>query len=150
MEYYDPARTVRYRMAGVQGRRTRRRRVEWGWAWIVLPCAMLNLDALRSESAAIRAQTRKPFNATSAAIRRRWRTLTRGGIAVTFAPYDREFGIDAESVPIGAGRSPLSDEAADLLGEFEPPVVSFHFGPPSAGWLARVEVWGAKIWSLSH
>ncbi|PMP74359.1 MAG: hypothetical protein C0183_21460 [Roseiflexus castenholzii] len=69
---------------------------------------------------------------------------------MTFAPYYREFGIDAESVPIGAGRSPLSDEAADLLSEFEPPVVSFHFGPPSARLLARVEVCGAKIWSLSH
>ena len=39
----------------------------------------------------------------------------------------------------------LLDLAADVLAEFEPPVVSFHFGLPSADLLARVRRWGAKV-----
>ena len=42
---------------------------------------------------------------------------------------------------------PFDVEAADLLSEFRPPVVSFHFGLPSADLLARVRGWGAKILS---
>lgn len=32
-----------------------------------------------------------------------------------------------------------------MLDEFKPAVVSFHFGLPSAGLLARVRAWGSKI-----
>lgn len=111
-----------------------------------LPCATLGLDAMRSELAAIRAQTSKPFNVnffchtppTADAQREAaWRAA--------LAPYYREFGIDAERVPSGTGRSPFSAEAADVLSEFEPPVVSFHFGLPSTELLARVRAWGAKV-----
>ena len=42
---------------------------------------------------------------------------------------------------------PFSSEAADLLNEFKPAVVSFHFGLPSAALLARVKAWGSKILS---
>lgn len=31
------------------------------------------------------------------------------------------------------------------LERFRPPVVSFHFGVPSAGLLARVKSWGSKV-----
>ncbi len=34
---------------------------------------------------------------------------------------------------------------ADLLAEFKPPVVSFHFGLPSEALLAQVRGWGAKV-----
>src|SRR6185503_11315150 len=42
---------------------------------------------------------------------------------------------------------PFDDDAADLLAQFMPPVVSFHFGLPSTLLLARVKAWGAKILS---
>lgn len=113
-----------------------------------LPCALLSIDAMRSELAAIRAQTRKPFNvnffchATPATDARReaaWRAA--------LAPYYREFGIDADSVPAGPGRTPFNAELADVLAEFRPPVVSFHFGLPAPDLLARVKSWGAKVLS---
>ena len=44
-------------------------------------------------------------------------------------------------------RAPFSAEAADVLAEFAPPVVSFHFGLPAEPLLARVRAWGAKILS---
>ena len=58
------------------------------------------------------------------------------------SPYYKEFGIDADSIPTGPGRAPFSSEAADVLEEFKPAVVSFHFGLPSAELLARVKILG--------
>ncbi len=113
-----------------------------------LPCAMLGLDAIRSELAAIKAQTSKPFNVNffchvpptpNAEREAAWRVM--------LAPYYKEYGIDAGSIPVGPGRSPFTAEAADVLGEFKPAVVSFHFGLPSSELLARVKAWGTKILS---
>jgi nitronate monooxygenase len=111
-----------------------------------LPCAMLGLDAMRTELTAIKARTGKPFNvnffchrplAPSAEREAAWRT--------TLAPYYKEYGIDADKIPAGPGRAPFSAEAADVLEDVKPAVVSFHFGLPSAELLARVRAWGSKI-----
>lgn len=111
-----------------------------------LPCAMLTPEVLRAELAAIRAGTDKPFNvnffchtppAPDAAREAAWRK--------TLTPYYREFGIDADSIAAGPGRAPFSAAIADIVEEFAPPVVSFHFGLPEPDLLARVRGWGAKI-----
>jgi nitronate monooxygenase len=65
------------------------------------------------------------------------------------APYYAEFGIDPASITAGPGRRPFSADAADVLEEFEPPVVSFHFGLPAPELLARVKRWGAKVLSTA-
>src|SRR5262249_8043213 len=65
----------------------------------------------------------------------------------TLAPYYAELGLDGSAVPAGATRAPFSAEAADVLAEFQPAVVSFHFGLPPAELLARVRAWGAKVLS---
>jgi len=111
-----------------------------------LPCAMLSVEAMRNELAAIRAATERPFNVNffvhtpPAADPRReasWRAA--------FAPYYREYGIDPESIPAGPGRAPFTAEAADALEEFKPAVVSFHFGLPPADLVRRMQKWGCKI-----
>lgn len=113
-----------------------------------LPCAMLSLDALRNELSAIKTQTRKPFNvnffchappASSGEREAAWRA--------TLSPYYKEYGIDAHAIPRGPGRAPFRSEVADVLEEYRPPVVSFHFGLPSAELLTRVKASGAKILS---
>jgi nitronate monooxygenase len=113
-----------------------------------LPCAALDLDAIRNELAAIKAQTARPFNVNffcheppepSAEREAVWRAA--------LARYYREFGLEAGTVPAGPGRAPFTAEAADVLNEFRPAVVSFHFGLPSAALLARVRTWGSKILS---
>ena len=112
-----------------------------------LPCAMLSLEAMRSELRAIREQTARPFNvnffchtppAFDAEREAVWRAV--------LAPYYQALGIDAGAT-VGGSRAPFSAEAAEVLSEFEPPVVSFHFGLPAADLLARVRSWGAKILS---
>ena len=111
-----------------------------------LPCAMLSLDTMRGELAAIKAQSTKPFNVNffchappkpSAEREAAWRAA--------LSPYYQEYGIDADTIPVGPGRAPFSAEAADVLDEFKPAVVSFHFGLPSADLLARVRAWGSTI-----
>ncbi len=113
-----------------------------------LPCAMLGIDAMRDELMTIKKQTDKPFNVNffchvqptpSAEREAAWRA--------TLAPYYKEFAIDADSIPAGPGRAAFNAEAADVLEEFKPAVVSFHFGLPSADLMARVRSWGTKILS---
>lgn len=111
-----------------------------------LPGAMLTLEALRRELTALRALTTKPFNVNffchtpplpDTAREAAWRTI--------LAPYYAEFGVDASEVVAGPGRAPFTAEAADVLREFEPAVVSFHFGLPEADLLSRVRAMGATI-----
>jgi nitronate monooxygenase len=115
-----------------------------------LPCAMLSADALCRELEAIRAQTSQPYNVNffchaqpqpDAAREAAWRAA--------LAPYYAEYGIDPGAVAAGPARLPFGAETADVLGGFKPPVVSFHFGLPSAELLGRVRSWGAKILSTA-
>jgi len=113
-----------------------------------LPCAMLGLDAMRTELAAIKAQCGEPINVNffchvpplpSGEREGAWRAA--------LSPYYKEFGIDADTIPSGPGRIPFSSEAADLLSELKPAVVSFHFGLPSPALVERVKGWGSKVLS---
>src|SRR5438477_9611084 len=69
-----------------------------------LPCAMLSLEAMRAELAAIRTQTTRPFNvnffchkppAPDPERDAAWRTR--------LAPYYQELGIEPAGVPAGPG-----------------------------------------------
>lgn len=113
-----------------------------------LPCAMLSIEAMLEEIARIRAQTDRPYNlnffchrppAVDAERERRWREA--------LAPSYRALGLDPSAIPEGAGRAPFSAAMADALDAIRPPVVSFHFGLPSAELLERVRGWGSRILS---
>jgi nitronate monooxygenase len=111
-----------------------------------LPGAMLGPDALRRELAHIAAHTTRPFNVNffchvpptpSDTRDAEWRAV--------LAPYYRELELDLATVSAGTRRRPFNAEAADVLDDFKPAVVSFHFGLPSAELLARVRAAGSKI-----
>jgi nitronate monooxygenase len=113
-----------------------------------LPCAMLTVEVMRKELAAIRAATDRPYNvnffthtppAADAKREAAWRAA--------LTPYYREYGIDPNKIPAGPGRAPFTAEAAEALEEFKPAVVSFHFGLPPASLLERLRAGGAKILS---
>ncbi|MFZ1834542.1 MAG: nitronate monooxygenase, partial [Pseudomonadales bacterium] len=111
-----------------------------------LPCAMLSHEALRAELRAIRAHTDKPFNVNffcHAAPRPD--ALREAAWRAELAPYYGEFGIDPASIVEGPGRAPFSHDTADVLEEFKPPVLSFHFGLPAPDLVARARAMGAKI-----
>jgi len=113
-----------------------------------LPCAMLTPDGMRKELASLRAATPKPINVNffchtpprpDAAREAGWRAA--------LAPYFHQYGIDAAAIPAGPGRSPFSVEAVEVLEEFKPEVVSFHFGLPAPDVLARLKRMGARVLS---
>jgi nitronate monooxygenase len=113
-----------------------------------LPCALLNGDQMRAEMEAIRRKTPRPINVNffchrppepNADRERAWRERLK--------PYYIELGLDPDAPPQGATRRPFDSAACDLVAEFKPEVVSFHFGLPDRGLLARVKATGAKILS---
>lgn len=113
-----------------------------------LPAAMLSVDTLRAEIAAIKAQTDRPFNVNffchtppepSPDREAAWR--------VALAPYYKEYGLDIDAIASGPGRTPFSSDIADAVEDLKPAVVSFHFGLPQPALLARVKAWGSKILS---
>ncbi len=113
-----------------------------------LPCAMLSTEQMRTEFAKIRAATSKPYNANffchtppepDAAREAAWRAA--------LSKYYREFGIDPSKIIAGPGRAPFSAEAADVIEEFKPTVVSFHFGLPEQRLLERIKASGCIVLS---
>jgi len=113
-----------------------------------LPAAMLSPEALRQELAAIQARTNRPYNVNffchvpperDAEREAAWRAK--------LAPYYRELCVEASASVAGGGREPFGPEAADVLEDFRPAVVSLHFGLPAPELLARVRRWGAKVLS---
>jgi nitronate monooxygenase len=112
------------------------------------PCAMLAPDGIRKELQAIAASTTRPFNVNffvhkhpvpDSAREAAWRQQ--------LAPYFAEYGIEPAAIEDGPARMPFDDAAADVLEDFKPPVVSFHFGLPSAELMRRVKSWGSKVLS---
>ena len=111
-----------------------------------LPCALLTPDGIGGEIAALTRHTSAPYNvnffchtppAPDADREQHWRAL--------LAPYYREFDIDPDDIPAGPRRTPFDHDAVDVLAQFTPPVVSFHFGLPSNDLLTRVRQWRPVI-----
>ena len=111
-----------------------------------LPCAMLSLDVIRDELNEIRSHCDHPYNvnffchtppAEDAEREAAWRD--------ELAPYYAEYEIDSTSIPAGQRRDPFSREAFELLQDFSPPVVSFHFGLPAVDLLDGVKAMGSKV-----
>ena len=113
-----------------------------------LPCATLSVDAMRKELAALRAQTTKPFNVNFFShVQPELESGRETAWRAALSPYFKEYGIDVSTIPAGPGRTPFGAEAADVLSEVRPAVVSFHFGLPAPDLLARARSCGAKILS---
>jgi nitronate monooxygenase len=118
-----------------------------------IPAAMLSTAQLRGELQALKDARVDVYNvnffchtppdpstAAHAAQQLAWRC--------TLQPFYREFGLTPPAeTACAAAREPFSAAACDVLEAFRPPVVSFHFGLPSAALLARVKGWGACVLS---
>ena len=81
-----------------------------------LPCAMLDLDAMRKELTAIRAQTTKPFNVNFFCHAQPEVSVEREAAwRAALSPYFAEYGIDASTIAAQARRQPFGVDAAEVL-----------------------------------
>lgn len=113
-----------------------------------MPAAMLSSDQLREELKTVRQHSSRPFNvnffchqppAPNEQRARDWKNLLE--------PYYRELGADFDAPTPVSNRAPFDSAACEVLEEFRPAVVSFHFGLPEKSLLDRVKATGAKILS---
>ena len=58
--------------------------------------------------------------------------------------YYVQMGLDHDVAVLSSNRTPFDDKMCDLVVEFQPEVVSFHFGLPDRNLLSRVRRTGAK------
>ena len=111
---------------------------------------MLAPDALRTELAALAANTSRPYNVNFFCHASPKPDEQRESVwRARLSPYFTELGIDPATIADAPARLPFNDAAADVLSEFRPTVVSFHFGLPSSELLDKVRRWGARILSTA-
>jgi nitronate monooxygenase len=134
-------------MAGVQDHRLALAACESGILGS-LPAAMLSLDSLERELRFLTQGTARAYN-VNFFCHEEPPDVQQGHEAWVgvLKPYFDEWEVPVASALPGAGRSPFSHAAADVLEVFRPPVVSFHFGLPGADLLARVKSWGSVVLS---
>jgi len=115
-----------------------------------LPGAMLGPEALRAEMTTIAARTDRPYNVNffchtppspDAARDAAWHAL--------LAPYYAELGVAPSSAATGGQRTAFDADAAAVVVEMRPAVVSFHFGLPDDDLLRVVKGCGAAVISTA-
>ena len=113
-----------------------------------LACALLSVEQARKELETIRQKTSRSINANffchqppreDRARETSWRQRLDA--------YFVELGLDSNTPLPNTNRAPFDDKMCDLVMEFHPEVVSFHFGLPDKNLLRRVREAGAKILS---
>lgn len=111
-----------------------------------MPAAMLSIEQLREELNTIRQHTQRPFNVNFFCHQppppdeqraREWKNLLE--------PYYRELGVDFDAPTPVSNRAPFDNAACEVIEEFRPAVVSFHFGLPEKSLLDRVKATGRKF-----
>lgn len=111
-----------------------------------LPCAMLSPEQMRNELGIIRQRTSRPINLNffchqparaDPARETTWKQRLES--------YYLELGLDPQAPVPAVARAPFDSAMCDLVQEFRPEVVSFHFGLPERALLDRVKATGAKI-----
>ena len=111
-----------------------------------LACALLSVEQARRELETIRRKTARPINVNffchpqppgDPAREMNWRRHLEA--------YYTQMGIDHNVAVLSSNRAPFDDKMCDLVLEFQPEVVSFHFGLPGRNLLGPVRRTGAKI-----
>ena len=136
-------------MAGVQGSELAIAVSEAGGLGS-LPCGMLSIEQITNEIELFKSASDKPFNLNffchempeyNPVRHKKWQD--------TLKPYFLEAGAKCVSQPNAASRVPFNHDIADAIEPFSPPIISFHFGLPDKGLLARIKRWGAVVISTA-
>ena len=111
-----------------------------------LACALLSEEHARRELETIRRKTSRPINVNFFCHRQpRADPAREMNCRRRLESYYVELGLDLNAAALSSNRAPFDDKMCDLVLEFDPEVVSFHFGLPNRNLLGRVRRAGAKI-----
>lgn len=111
-----------------------------------LPGAMLSLDAMRTAIERIRAATKRPINLNffthiapqpDAQAQAQWKQQ--------LSHYYVELGLDPSMATPASARAPFDAAYCEMVEQFRPEVLSFHFGLPDDALMRRVLAAGAKV-----
>lgn len=134
-------------MAGVQGTELAMA-VSGAGALGSLPCALLDAATLHQQLHILQAAGTAHYNVNffchtpphiSASQNARWLN--------TLSPAYQRYGLTPSTDLPAPGRFPFSQALAEVLAQYRPKVLSFHFGLPAPDVLAFVRSWGAVILS---
>ncbi|MDI9336632.1 MAG: nitronate monooxygenase [Gammaproteobacteria bacterium] len=115
-----------------------------------LPGALLSPDQLRLELSQIKEQVSGSYNVNFFCHQQPDREEQEQQLWISILlPYFRELEISVEEIKPTMGRLPFSYEVAEVLEEFNPPVVSFHFGLPEDRLIRKIRSLGSQIWSTA-
>ena len=96
-----------------------------------LPCGMLDAAKARAEIAAVRQGTTKPLNVNFFCHTPPKPDPDRDAAwKEQLAAYYTELGLDAAASAPAVNRAPFDEGMCELIEEYKPEVVSFHFGLP--------------------
>ena len=113
-----------------------------------LACAMLTFPQMREEISLIRKQTSRPINLNFFCHRPpHFEAEREVGWRRRLELYYHELGLDLTESEPPPSRAPFDAAACEIVEEFAPEVVSFHFGLPDKGLVDRVKSTGARILS---
>ena len=113
-----------------------------------LPCAMLDADKIRAELGIIRQRTANPLNVNFFCHAPASPDPDREAAwKARLASFYVELGLDPEASAPAVSRAPFDAATCEIVEEFRPEVVSFHFGLPEKSLLDRVKAAGAVILS---
>ncbi|WP_406858538.1 nitronate monooxygenase [Alsobacter sp. KACC 23698] len=111
-----------------------------------LPCAMLTPDQMRAELGVIRQRTSRPLNLNFFCHRQPAPDPSRESAwKQRLSAYYRELGLDPKTPVAAVNRAPFDEAACEVVEEFKPQVVSFHFGLPVSHLLERVRATKATV-----
>jgi len=113
-----------------------------------LACALLSAENARKEFEAIRRRTSRPINANFFCHQPPREDHVRDiNWRRSLDAYYTQLQVDPNTSIPNVARAPFDEKMCDLVAEFHPEVVSFHFGLPDKNLLLRIRKTGAKILS---
>lgn len=114
-----------------------------------LPAAMLDANTLKSKLQVLH-NSGLPYNVNFFAHQLQQTTPEmEAGWQSVLQPYYTELHLDPQCASQGPTRHPFDAQMAEVLEDFRPTVVSFHFGLPSAQLLSVVKARGAFVCSTA-
>lgn len=113
-----------------------------------LACALLSVDQARKEFETIRQRTSRPINANFFCHQPPQVDRTRElNWRRRLDAYYVQLQVDDSNSSPDSARATFDEKMCDLVMEFHPEIVSFHFGLPEKNLLRRIRSAGAKILS---